>query len=326
MPSIRSRNATSLLLAALACSPPLRAEPSVADKALADSLFQEGKRLVAAKRYPEACAKLAESQRLDPAPGTRLNLAVCHELEGKTATAWVEFQEALVEARKEGRAERVKLAQTHLAKLEPRLSRLTVVVPEGGRASGLAVTRSGAPLPEAAWGVGAPVDPGEHVVAARAPGHRPWEARVVIVDGESKSVTVPALEREITRPAAAPPPPPVDDTPREDGSGRRHLALGAGGLGAVLVIVGASFGLKTFAKQRESDDHCPGGACDARGVAASDEAHRAAKVSNVAFGLGAVALGAGAALWLTSTSAPSRAAVSPALGPRSAGVSLGGTF
>ena len=220
--SIRSRTVASAAVAAmLAVVGRAHAEPSASDKALADSLFQEGKRLVTAKRYAEGCAKLAESQRLDPATGTLLNLAVCHELEGKTATAWVEFNDALVESRKEKRAERVKLAQDHIAKLEPRLSRITVTVAPDARVPGLSVTRNGAAIRDAAWGTSFPVDPGVQTLSASAPGKKSWETSLTLAEGESRSVVVPALEAAAPAASAAsrsqPAPPPAGS---EAGSGQ----------------------------------------------------------------------------------------------------------
>src|SRR6185436_12399932 len=71
------------------------AEPTAADKSLATQLFKEGRALVDQGKVAEGCRKLEESQRLDPGGGTLLNVALCHEKEGRTATAWAEFTEAL---------------------------------------------------------------------------------------------------------------------------------------------------------------------------------------------------------------------------------------
>src|SRR5438093_12207200 len=62
-----------------------------ADAARALALVQEAKALTAAKRYADACPKLAESQRLDPKTGTLLSLALCYQSEGKPGSAWTAF-------------------------------------------------------------------------------------------------------------------------------------------------------------------------------------------------------------------------------------------
>lgn len=86
-------SALTLLAAIAACawSAPVQAQTSNA--ALAESLFREGKRLSGERKFADACPKFAESYKLDPGLGTLLNLAICHESEGKPATAWAEFSE-----------------------------------------------------------------------------------------------------------------------------------------------------------------------------------------------------------------------------------------
>jgi hypothetical protein len=43
----------------------------------AQALFVEGRRLVAQGQYAAGCEKLDQSEKLDPAPGTLINLADC---------------------------------------------------------------------------------------------------------------------------------------------------------------------------------------------------------------------------------------------------------
>src|SRR5262249_2488476 len=93
---------------------------------MAQSLFDEGRKLMNEKRYTEACPKLAESQRLDPALGTLLNLGGCHERSGRTATEGPEFRDGPSLAKRENRPARERSAREHIEALEPRLSRLTI--------------------------------------------------------------------------------------------------------------------------------------------------------------------------------------------------------
>src|SRR5687768_15625872 len=62
--------------------------------ATAQALFDEGKKLLAQKRFAEACPKFETSQKLDPGGGTLLFVALCHKEVGKVATAWAEFNQA----------------------------------------------------------------------------------------------------------------------------------------------------------------------------------------------------------------------------------------
>src|SRR5262249_46489062 len=148
----------------LAAASPVQAEASAADKAAAEALFVEAKKLLADGRAAEACPKLAESQRLNPGLGTMLNLADCYEKVGKTASAWGLFNDLQASARREGDTRGYEVEGARRAMLlEPKLSKLIVKVPPGGQVPGLAVRRDGQVMGEGLMGSAVPVDPGDHV-------------------------------------------------------------------------------------------------------------------------------------------------------------------
>jgi hypothetical protein len=175
------------------------AEPALAQSgdsaALAEALYRQARELMSEGRHAEACPKLAESQRLDPATGTLLNLAACHEAMGKLATAWLEYGEGLLSARRDQREDRVRYVEERLKELEPRLSMFTVTVDQAADAPELEIRLNGALIGAAARGVPAPVDPGTHVIEAKAPGKKPWRHEFTIAaEADRKTVTVPVLE------------------------------------------------------------------------------------------------------------------------------------
>jgi hypothetical protein len=174
----RRSGAVALVVAFVsALTPPALGQSDRA--ARADALFTQGKQALEAGDLAHACPQLVESYALDPSNGTLLALGLCHEGQGRTATAWRELREAADGAAKEGRADRVQFARTHVAKLEPRLSTLTVVVPADAPA-GIGVEVDGTALALADWGRPVPVDPGHHEIAAHVGGHKPWTAMVVV--------------------------------------------------------------------------------------------------------------------------------------------------
>jgi len=103
----------------------------------AQSLFDDGRRLLKAGKIAEACSSFEASQKLDPAVTTLLNLADCREQNQQLATAWGVFVDANRLARTTGNAKLATVATSHARKLEPRLSRLTIAVAPDRQIAGL---------------------------------------------------------------------------------------------------------------------------------------------------------------------------------------------
>jgi hypothetical protein len=294
-----------VVIAASGVSAPASAQPAPPGRPAAETLFREGRKLMDEGHYEEACPKLAESNRIEPAGGTLLNLAMCHEFTGKTATAWAEYQQALGQARKAGRGDREKMALQHAAALVPKLSHLTVSIPAPAAVPELVVTLDGAALDPAELGTPIPVDPGLHSVTAAAPGRQRWETQVQVgIRGDARSVTIPVLLAGSGTQAPAAPPPPPD----AGGGWHRPAALVAGGAGVVALGVGAVFGIRALSLGGQSNAHCQNGLCDATGLSAFDDGKTSAGVADATLLAGAVVLGAAAVLFLTDDS-PARAAV-----------------
>jgi len=281
---------TQLLAAALLTLAGAPARAQTSDPARAERLFQEGRSALEAGRYAEACPKLAQSQQLDAGTGTLLALALCHDGEGKTASAWRELHQVVEESERAGRADRVQLARARIAALEPRLSKLAVAV--GTPAPGLDVRRDGEPLPPALWGRVAPVDPGEHVVRAEAPGRKPWSATVSVGrGGDTIVVTVPALEDAGALVSASP------GTPTAPRGPDRTPGWLVGGAGVVALGVGTVFGFAALSEHRSASSQCPSSMCtDAAPVSLEDRARTNAWIADAGIGLGLVGVVVGA--WL----------------------------
>jgi serine/threonine-protein kinase len=323
----------ALALAVLLAPAKARAQ-SAEDKAAAEAAFEEGKRLMVAHAYAEACPKFAESLRRDPGIGTMLGLADCFEKNGQTASAWAEFREAAgAAARKSDRRE--SLARDNAARLGPLLSRVVVRLAPDAELPGLVVRRDGNDIGLAALGAEVPVDPGVHAIAASAPGYKEWQITLeVVAKPGTQTVTIPKLEPappapEASAPATAPSSAPAGaPASGDDGHTQRIVAIAVGGAGVVGVVLGSIFGLEAKSKLDDSNANglCQGNACLQQGLNLRQDAKSASTVSTVAFVLGGAAIAGGAVLWFTAPTAGSRASVGLAPAPSLGGAALVGHF
>ena len=314
-----------------------RSFAEVRDPVAAEALFTEGRKAFERGDVKSACARFDESQRLDPAVGTLLNLARCKEQLGQTATAWQNYKRVIDQL--QAKDERRTFAQDKVTALEKRLPKLVIQLalsaPKDAR-----VTRDGVELGAASLGLPLPVDPGEHEMVVTAPGRMQRRWHVVVRAGETKeiavepgalvqsAVTIPPSALHETRPAVAvrmsPSMNDADMPQRASSSSARTLGWILGGVGAAGLATGAVTGWMTVGKKSDVDKHCDeDGGCDGIGFDAASNGATLSKVSTGAFVVGAIGLGAGLTLLLTSKS---EHAPQTALVVHGSGVSVLGRF
>lgn len=304
--------------------------------AVAEALYRQARDLMAAGNYAEACPKFAQSQQLDPATGTLLNLAACHEKQGRLASAWLEYSDALVAARRDGREDRVEYARERARELEPKLSRLTLSLAPGADAVGLTIELDGASIGSAVFGVPTAVDPGEHTVKASAPGKKPSTLTVRIgAEADQRTLTIPPLEDAPPVPAepaatALPAttstlgaPPPGDHLQSRPVPTSVYLA---GGITLALAAGAGVTGVAYLDKKADYDD-----LREERGrTPETEERERSAqRYAYVNLGLWlATGVGAGVTTYLYVTRPTERTAVrlQPWLGPQIGGLAASGSF
>lgn len=311
-----------LALGALCLSLPAQAQTEQ-ERTLAEALFRQGRELMTAGNYAEACPKFAESHRLDPGGGTLLNLAVCHEGEGKLATAWGEFQEALALARADGREDRISLAEQRIAAIEPELARLTVT-PPANPPKNLVVSVNGTPLGAAAWGAPMPVDAGTVRVEASAPGRQEFVKSVDVRDGENIVVEVPVLSEALGGDAGNG---PSDSGVATSSEPNHAAAYVVGGLGLAAIGVGSYFGVQAVQDRNEANDlGCDDDSCPTKeAYQADDSAVFNGWLATVGIGAGLAAVGVAVYLYVDAEAEHVEAgdvAVLPSAGPRGAGLDV----
>jgi hypothetical protein len=307
---VRGASIVALAIAVdIALAPRVALGEPTHNAAMAEALFREGRELVRAGHYAEACPKFAESQRLDPGTGTLLNLASCYEAISKYASAWGLYREVEALAAREGHRERERFAVTRAKDLESKFGHVTISVEKP--AKDLVVSSDGEPLREASWGSAIPMDPGTHVISAAAPGRAPFQKSVEV----AALVVVPVRIPELA-PAPGPPPPeaatepkksvvaPETEAPPPRASVWRPVGWAAVAVGGAALAAGAVAGLVAMSKNEDANaNHCNPRDCDARGVELLDSATTIGNLSTGLFIGGAVVAAAGVILVLTAPSA-----------------------
>jgi hypothetical protein len=229
-------------------------------------------------------------------------------------------------------------ATAEIAKLEPQLPYVAAKVknPSGE----VQVMMDGVKVPPLLIGLMRPVDPGQHQFQAT---NGQLSSDVVTLDVkpatkqtvelELKNAAAPLAAAPAATQAAAPaqPSPTADSAPPPEGGGPNPLRIasfGAMGLGAVGLVVGTVFLVKSGSTQSDADALCPKAPCDPAKKDEIDDLDSDAASQKT---IGAVGLGVGGALLATgvtlffvsnksSASAEHRPGITPFVGWRSAGV------
>jgi hypothetical protein len=314
----------------------LAAAPALADKAAADAAFEEAKRLAAEGNLADACPKFEVSYNEDPQLGSLLNLADCHERNGKLATARAEFRTA-VELAHQRKDAREAYARDRAGKLDPRVAHL--VMHRRAGIDGLHVKLDERDV-TAMVDVDLPIDSGHHVIATTS-ATGAWSSNLDIdSDGSHRELTVPGDETPIAAPVQPVEPPaamPIDRplAPVDDAGAVRHTrhvlavtiaSVGVASLAAGFVMGGfaihdvnaATNGTMPPCTKTMSGN--PEYACDQGGKNKLDAASTDALASDVLVGVGAAAIAAAAIVWFTAPS--ERVMVTPIASPTTAGAAI----
>lgn len=268
----------------------LVARVAVAGVGDADAVFEQGRAKLAANDFRGACQLFERANELDhDAPGTLLNLGLCHEKLGELATAVRWYRKAESYAQRKSMPKVEAAARDRIVELAPKLPTLRLVLAPGADDVAVAIDR--APVDRSEYEQLA-VDPGHHVLAISAPGKQPRELPIDARPGGEQVITIDPL--------VAP--------PMHVHSNRKTLGLWIGGVGGGLLVGQAIIGF--------------GGRI--AGETNTGTWHTFTRYGLFTAGVvGGVGLVVGAALYVT---APRERAVTPIVAPDRVGIAYGGAF
>lgn len=266
-----------------------RAQAQTHAPAAAEALFEQGRSAMKQGDYETACSKFRQSEQLDPEPGTLLNLALCEETRGRVATAW-ELYHAALDKLPPGDA-RIAVAKQHADALDKRLPKLTVRVAPGAPAN-TTVERDGVKLDNASLGAALPIDPGQHAIVVKAPGHAPRTFHVTLAEGQSQTLEVaPAVAQAGGGSAGG-----ESSGGESAGSSSKTLGYAFGGVGIAGILIGTVTGAIALSKKSTVDANCNQTTklCNAAGASAASSGRTLGPITTVSLLVGVAGLGAGA--------------------------------
>jgi hypothetical protein len=294
---------TATAVAALLAAPGAWAQASAADRETARSMMQEGRDLRDKGDLKGALQRFKSANDIMHVPTTALEVARSQVALGLL----IEALDTIATIRKTPpqpddpppfKDARNKADELD-AQVEGKVPALSITVTGGADGDTPAISVDGLSVPAAAAGVPRKVDPGHHVVTARA-GSGEAKEEVDVTEGEKKDVALVLV-------AGGGEPAEGDTTPADNAEGTHNVhspnGLTYGGIvvGGAGLLVGAVTGIMTLSKASTVKSDCTGGAnkmqcTDPTGTSALNAGNTLGAISTVSF---AVA-GVGAAVAIVS--------------------------
>jgi len=288
----------ALLLAPIPAAAQSANPPTDAELAAARSLFGEARDLEKQEQWAEALTKLQAVASVRMTAQVRFHIALCHEHTGKLVAARNGFETARREAREEKAEQVLRESAEHIEALKARIPSLRIQLSE--QPPDLSVIIDGDAIQSGLLAVPIPLDPGEHLIRATAPGHEPVERTVALEEGATQDLSIEMLP--LPAPVAAPiPPPPApkpkqEQPPRDPKPTEQNPTLGwiLVGTGGALIVGSAVSAVVRSSAISDIDDSCPSHAnCDPALKDTRDRAQTFGTLAAVLGGLGVATLGAG---------------------------------
>ncbi len=256
----------------------------------AEALFRSARDAADQGDWVSACDRFQESYRLEPAPGTILNLARCREQLGQVASAWKSYEE--VAQRLPENDKRVAFAKKKAADLEPRVPHVTFHSSYAGK--GLVLLVDGVVYENATLGVALPFDPGALEVVVQAPDHQENRTELLLEEGQNEDYQLEVGELQLKEASGSPQ--LVKKSVNSSSKKWAYASIGVGSAG-LLTAIGGAIWMGIEAPKVKAD--CDGSRCSTQaGADAAARGRTAVYMTAIGGGISLIGLGLGTYLLL----------------------------
>jgi hypothetical protein len=269
--------------------------------------FRQAVSLQTGGNWAGALALFREVATVKSTPQVQFNIAICEENLGRLVQALGDYQLAAAQAHEEGKPEVAAEVEKRLETLQARIPK--IVVRRGDNADLARISVDGIDVGSAMVGRPMPVDPGAHIVEARAAGYEPFEKKLTVEEGAEIEIVVDllaSLAADVENPYAGGSMRPSDaapeaDAPPADPEQRTNLVpYIVGGAGVASLVASGVFFLLRQGAINALEERCgpEGSVCDRELQATADRGQLYSVLVPITLGLGVAGVGTGVVLLL----------------------------